>query len=957
MEPLSNERWQQIDALFDRALDLGPPERERFLEEIGDPGLRRTVELLLTSEAPAFLNGEAADYAAPLLPDLPEEEGEVAAPGRRIGPYRIVGEIGRGGMGRVYKARHEGLGRYAALKFLPPHLASDGLTKGRFLAEAQAAAALDHPNVCTIHDFGESEDGRLFIAMTCYEGETLRAKIARGPLPVEEALDFAVSMAEGLAAAHAAGVVHRDVKPANVMVTDAGSLKLLDFGLATLEGNLNLTEAGARMGTVAYMSPEQARDEAVDHRTDVWSLGVVLYEMLTGRRPFDGDDERTVVYCILNDSPEPLLSLRPDAPPSLGHVVEKALAKEPAARYADMQAVVEELRSAQQEPEHPTATRPAASSRPRWGAVAAATTAAALLVVAAVSVRSREPERQRPPASYRQVTTTGIARTPELSPDGQFMAYVEGRSETELRVVVQDLSGGDPVVVLDQCYDCWNLRWLPDGSGLSFSALIDPERGGPANFLVPRSARSGGALRRLDPYTGTFSWSPDASRYAGASTADKHILIVERTTGETVSRLDLDVPFAWFHGVEWSPQGDRLLFFTHDDEQRFTIWTATSDGSSIQKVVEAPTDIFSPRWSADGTAIYFLLDQGATEAVLRVSIDPQSGAPTGPAVPVLTGLETDDSFSLSGDGKVLAYARASLSSHLWLLTLSDSGSGQAMSAKPLTSGTSWSECPSISPDGKMIAFHRITDGAANIFVMPVAGGPPRQVTHREGENRCPVWSPDGGALAFGSNEGSGFGVWTVGVGDGALRSFAQPRMGRVDLTWAPGAHILYRRLGNGSLYALDPETEEETPLLADTSRVRGRVMVPRYILDGERVTLWGTRLGSTQTGAWSLGIEDGVATLRQQSSGTPKIPLGQSADGDWVYVLERGTRETHLVTIHTTTGESRLLAVVPEDIRVGLRNAHPEVTMAPDGKHFVFAVRQVHASDVMLVENFDPAVR
>jgi serine/threonine protein kinase len=952
MESLSNERWQQIDALFDRALDLDASEREHFVEEIGDPGLRRAVERLLAAEVPAFLNGEAADYAAPLLPDLPEEEGDFAAPGLQIGPYRIVCEIGRGGMGRVYKARHDGLGRNAALKFLPPHLAADDKARERFLAEAQAVAALDHPNICTVHDVGESEDGRLYIAMTCYEGETLRAMFTRGPLPVEESLDFALRVAEGLAAAHAAGIVHRDVKPANVMVTDSGSLKLLDFGLARLEGSLHLTMAGARMGTVAYMSPEQVHGEAVDNRADIWSFGVVLYEMLTGRRPFGGEYEQAVIYNILHGEPAPLRSLRPDAPPALARVVEKALAKEPAARYADMQAVVEDLRSAQRGAPAPAATRPKAPSRTRWGVLAVATALAALLVLAAVSMRSREPERRSPPASHRQVTTTGLARAPEISPDGQFMAYIEGTSETELRVVVQDLSGGNPIVVLDQCYDCWNLRWLPDGSALSFSAWIDPEQGRTANFLVPRL---GGALRRLDPYTGTFSWSPDGSRYAGASTSDKHIVIVERATGEITDRLDLDVPFTVFHGVDWSPKGDRLLFFTHDEEQRFTIWTIATDGSGIRNVVEASTHIFSPRWSADGAAIYYMLDQGATEAVMRVPIDSRSGAAVGPAVAVLTGLETDDSFSLSGDGKGLVYARASLSSHLWLLTLADPDTEPSLVAKPLTTGTAWSECPSISPDGQTVAFHRITDNAANIFVMPVEGGPPRQVTHREGENLCPVWSPDGETLVFGSNEGNGFRLWTVGVADGAVRSFAQTRIGGVGLTWAPGAHILYPHVGNEGFYALDPETEEERPLLAD--RHQGRGFRPRYAPDGKRVALWGWRLGSSQTGLWTLRIGDDAPTLLQEGSGMAKTPIRWSADGDWIYVLERGTRETHLAMVHATSGESRLLAAVPEDIRVGLRNAHPEVTMTPDGRRFVFAVRQVHASDVMLVENFDPAAR
>jgi serine/threonine protein kinase len=219
------------------------------------------------------------------------------------GKYRILGELGRGGMGVVYKAEDIKLQRPVALKFLPHQWVSDPDARERFIQEARAASALDHPNVCNIYEIGETDDGRMYIAMGCYEGESLREKIRRGPLETNEAVDLAIQAASGMAKAHAKGIVHRDIKPANVLITTDGVAKIVDFGLAKLAGQVKLTREGMTVGTVAYMSPEQARGEAVDHGTDIWSLGVVLYEMLAGVLPFKGDHEQTLIHSILEHEP------------------------------------------------------------------------------------------------------------------------------------------------------------------------------------------------------------------------------------------------------------------------------------------------------------------------------------------------------------------------------------------------------------------------------------------------------------------------------------------------------------------------------------------------------------------------------------------------------------------------------------------------------------------------------
>jgi serine/threonine-protein kinase len=263
--------------------------------------------------------------------------------GQTVSHYRILEELGGGGMGVVYKAEDTKLKRVVALKFLPPELTRDKGAKTRFIHEARAASALQHNNICAVHEIDETPDGRLFISMDCYEGETLNEKIGRGPLPVEEAMEIVSQVASGLSEAHAAGMVHRDIKPANTMVTDKGDVKILDFGLAKLAGQTKLTKTGMTVGTVAYMSPEQARGEETDARSDIWSLGVMLYEMLAGGLPFRGEVEPAMLYAIMNEEPAPVTSIRRDVPVGVEDIIEKALAKEPVKRYETVDALLSDL--------------------------------------------------------------------------------------------------------------------------------------------------------------------------------------------------------------------------------------------------------------------------------------------------------------------------------------------------------------------------------------------------------------------------------------------------------------------------------------------------------------------------------------------------------------------------------------------------------------------------------------
>ncbi len=263
--------------------------------------------------------------------------------GETVCHYRIIEKLGGGGMGVVYRAEDTRLKRTVALKFLSPELTRDERAKHRFLAEAQAASQLDHPNICAIHEIEETEDGQLFLVLSCYEGETVRERLEKGPMPIDEAVGLAVHVARGLEAAHAKGIVHRDIKPANIFLTNDGRAKILDFGLAKLAGQTRITRVGSTVGTVAYMSPEQAHGGDVQAATDIWSLGVVLYEALTGGLPFPGERPESVLYSVVHEEPEPLGALRHDAPPELEAIIDRCLRKKPDERFASASELVSAL--------------------------------------------------------------------------------------------------------------------------------------------------------------------------------------------------------------------------------------------------------------------------------------------------------------------------------------------------------------------------------------------------------------------------------------------------------------------------------------------------------------------------------------------------------------------------------------------------------------------------------------
>lgn len=311
--------------------------------------------------------------------------------GTTISHYKIIEKMGEGGMGLVYRARDTRLHRDVSLKFLPESLARDEVTKERFLLEARAASALDHQNICTVHEIDESDNGHLFIVMACYEGDSLRNRITRGKPDLPEALDIVMQAAEGLARAHSHGIVHRDVKPENLMLTSDSVVKIIDFGLAKSGQVSHLTQVGATVGTISYMSPEQARGEQVDHRTDIWALGVIFYELVMGELPFKGEYEQAVIYSILNEAPLPPGELEPDLPEYVSQVIQRALAKDPADRYERMDDLLHDLkqaRSAEHQLSHGRSVLPAQPVRTRSRVFAGLATLVAIAVLFVVIMQA-----------------------------------------------------------------------------------------------------------------------------------------------------------------------------------------------------------------------------------------------------------------------------------------------------------------------------------------------------------------------------------------------------------------------------------------------------------------------------------------------------------------------------------------------------------------------------------------
>jgi Tol biopolymer transport system component len=903
--------------------------------------------------------------------------------------YKILDRIGTGGIGVVYRAEDRSLRRPVAVKFLSDESFAKRQIRVRFLREARIAASLNHPNICTIHEVGEALPGEElmldggpkihvgtpFIVLELIDGRSLDATLEEsGPMPLEELLKVATQVVEGLTDAHAKDIVHRDLKPKNVMVTPSGRIKILDFGLAkplmpaaaddqvmkTMESlSTELTHEGMVVGTVTYMSPEQAQGKAVDSRSDVFSFGVMLYEMATGKKPFEGDSATSTLAKILESEPEPVSGFRSDLPTELARIIHRCIRKDPKDRYNDTRDLWVALKDLQEETSSgavrkaifpsdggaPAADevaskkrRPLLAARGLYYALAAAAIVVIGLAAAFFGSKLIAPRPGVDPPSFQQITFTGSASLPALSPDGQYIAFVTGLLRGGYGVIVQDMAGGQQLQIFEAKW-VRSLRWSPNGSEMlvSGSSVGDQVR----TFLVPRL---GGATRPL-PYHPFVAWSPDGASFAGTSLPAKQIWFTDTSTGNT-SSIQLSGSFVWVYDLDWSPTGNLLAFRTSDEKERHAIWTISTDGSREQVVVESAGALYSPRFSPEGDAIYYLSEREQTRELWKIPVDTDTGKAYGKPSLLMPGLQAGDHIAISRDGAHMAYTREMSHSNLWLVEReTPAGSLRTI---PLTSGTLQHGAPALSPDGDRIAFARGSATKTNIFVMSLDDGRLQQLTYLDTDNWHPVWSPNGRQIAFGSAQGGVPRVWRIGLRGEAARPFESSNQSR-DLAWAPGSRILYQRQGNSNFHFIDPETEDETPLIdesAGTDAASDPLMFfswmfsPEYSPDGDLVAI-NCRCPDGE-GIWIVSVENGSRSLIYE--GSEALPVGWSADGSSVFVMKPGKRD--LVRVPASGGIPQPVMDLPFDNVSG-------VDITPDATRIVCNVPESQA-DAWLVENFDP---
>jgi serine/threonine protein kinase len=894
---MDSARWHEVDRIFEKALDRPPEERPAFLDSAcaGDTALRREVERLLAADeqAAGFLAGAPDE----LLESTFDDWGPATLSGRTISHFRIGEPLGSGGMGVVYAAEDTRLGRPVALKFLAPELVRDPAAKARLLMEARAASALDHANLCTILDVGESEDGLLFLAMPRYDGESLQRRIARGPLPVEEALDIAVQAARGLAKAHEHGIIHRDVKPGNLFVTRDGVVKILDFGIAKLSEETGHTRLGAILGTPSYMAPEQTRGETVDARADVWSLGVVLYEMLAGRRPFAGGSGAAVVHAVLQGTPEPLAHLRPEVPAELDRIISRMLAKDPGERPADAAEALADLRSA---PGLPNAgsVSPSTSRRPRrWLAWAAL---GAVALVASITVGLLDWRRGGAAATLLQLTDLqGRETSPSLSPDGTFFVYskvIDGNSD----LFLQRVAGGKPINLTagSSAHDS-QPAFSPDGQQIAFRS--DREGGG--IFLM---GATGESVKRLTDFGFNPAWSPDGGEIAVATEGafDPR----SRSSLSQIVRIDVATeaqrPLAVQDGVQpaWSPHGLRIAFWgLAQPGNRRAIWTVSVDGGSPVTVVDDAFYNWSPVWSPDGRFLYFASNRSGSMNLWRVAVDERTGRVLSAPQPITTSSEWSALPSLSRDGQRLIYATDSSRSFVEMVPFNPkTAQVDGPPALAYQGARAIFSCD-VSPDGAWLALWASSPVEDLLLVRP-DGGDLRKLTNDPARDRTPYWSPDGSRILFASNRSGKYEAWTIRPdGSGLTQITHLPDQPVFYPFWSPDGKQIgfyYFSRGTALLNLLRPQS-------------RPRVLPPiegGHIFSG---SAW-SRDGGSLAGVMSMrpGGEAPGVVLWSLSDNTYRR-LSQT--GDTPVFLHGGLR-----LLFKEDGTIRLVDVASEEVRTVL---------------------------------------
>ncbi len=875
-------------------------------------------------------------------------------------------------MGVVYRARDSRLGRAVAVKALPEHLAQDAERLARFEREARTLASLSHPNIAGIHGL-EVHEGRRYLVLELVEGEPLNKRLERGPLALDEALEVCAQIAAGLEAAHEAGVVHRDLKPGNVMLTPEGKVKVLDFGLAksseqgassssgssqsptmtTPARGIDATAPGAILGTVPYMSPEQARGRKVDKRTDVWSFGCILYETLTGLGPFAGETASDSIGAILHKELDYSL-LPPATPARVRELLKRMLERDRDNRLRDLGDAMLELQAARHE-KGPAVGTGGPTGRSGRGVGAMAVVGAAMLALGAVvgfllrgdraapvvpTPTVATPKDRLPGYRLAQVTDlAGVETFPVLSPDGLTVVYAARDDGEDWDLFSQRIGGSNPInLTPDADWDDWAPAFSPDGSQIAFRS----ERDGGGLFVM---GATGESPRRVTSEGFDPRWSPDGAMlvYATEGITDpsarnlsSEVWAVRVSDGQKTRLCQED-------GVQpsWSPSGARIAFWglAPKGGQR-DLYTVSAQGGERTPVLEDAATDWNPVWSPDGQWLYFCSNRGGNMGVWRVRID----EPTGKAqdqpelVTVAPGVEAGF-LSLSRDGRRLALAASSVISTVFRLDIDPETIAPKGSARPLTRFTSDARMPSISPDGRQVAY--MGGGTQeDIYIVRADGTGRRRVTSDAFKDRGPKWFDGGKEIVFYSDRGGQYALWGVRPDGGQLHLFAEGERGLTLPVISPderrvtvserghGARLI--EIGDGNMEFKDlpnPLKKEEVELLPTSWTPDGRRLLA---LAGRQGVILGVGAVTLDTGAWEWilkgnDLQGGVFC----------------ADGKRVLVVRRG----RFLVVEPGQSEPRLV-YEPEGSSM-IFGAY--VDLAPDGSWLCFDALTAEA-DIWVME-------
>ncbi|HTO89425.1 MAG TPA: protein kinase [Thermoanaerobaculia bacterium] len=857
------------------------------------------------------------------------------SPGQKLGPYEIVAPLGAGGMGEVYRARDPRLRREVAIKVLSAELSADADRRNRFEQEARAASALNHHNIVTIHEIGSS-DSTIYIAMELVEGKTLREIVHGGPLPTRRLLDLAGQIADGLAKAHTAGIVHRDLKPENVMVSKDGVVKILDFGLAKLfkhqtEEVSNIptaTRAGTVLGTVGYMSPEQASGRQLDFRSDQFSLGSILYEMATGQRAFQRDTSAETLTAIIREEAQPVERLNAAVPAPFRWILERCLQKDPEERYAstrdlarDLKAIRDHLSEASVPGEVSGQTAPVRPAR-RGGALRVALTAGALLAALAAGMLLQRALAKSTPPSYQQITFgSGTIRTARFAPDGQTLIYSVSWDGNPLKIFLKHPSSPDSLPLE---LPSANLLGISSSGEMAIALDCRSNHPGVCAGKLARAALTGGAPRDVAEGIQEADWAPDgANQLIVRDVAGKSR--IEFPLGKVLYETSGHVSYA-----RLSPKGDRIGFLDHpfalDDAGTVAVLDLSGKKTTLTGKWASEHGL---AWSPSGDEIWFTATEaGANRSLYAVTLAGKLRVVT--RVP--GGLKLHD---ISRTGKVLLTRESPRVGILGML--------QGDTRERDMSFLDYSFAADVSPDARTLLFDEEGEaGGANytVYLRKADGSPPVRL----GEGNALALSPDAKwALSILPTPDSPFRLLPTGTGE--HRDISVPGISTEQAaTWFPdGQRILFAGAESGHrdrLYVQSIEGGAPRPITPEgiTAALPGFAITP----DGKFVAA----IGADHKGM--LYPVDGGAARPIPGLEEKEFPLRFSPDGRTLYLWKRGDVPARVTKLDIESGKREVWKnLLPAD-PAGVERIS-NVLVTPDGKGYAYCYARL-LSDLFVVE-------